>query len=128
MLKPRDAQSVTSLMFKHEFLKKRRELLNLKTGQLENKRENAAREVTIDERITHERTGHATYDPRCGKCLKVHGVSTHPRKAAAEAYFDYATAKNNQQGAEVKILVGAGPRGETFARAAHRKKSKIQRS
>ena len=48
-------------------------------------------------------------------------MSTHPRKAAAEAYFDYATAKNNQQGAEVKILVGAGPRGETFARAVHRK-------
>ena len=54
------------------------------------------------------------------------GVSIHPRKAAAEAYFDYATAKNNQQGAEVKILVGAGPRGETFARAVHRKGTKFK--
>ena len=48
--------------------------------------------------------------------------TTHPRKAVAEAeYFDDATVKNSQQGAEVKILVGAAPRGETFARAVHRK-------
>ena len=44
-----------------------------------------------DARITHERTGHATYDP------------------------------SSQQGAEVKILVDAGPRGETSARSVHRK-------
>ena len=41
------------------------------------------------------------------------GVTTHPRKAVAEAvYLDHATVKNSQQGAEVKILVGAGPRGD----------------
>ena len=34
--------------------------------------------------------------------------------------------KKSQQGAEVKILVGAGPRGETFARAVHRKGAKIE--
>ena len=42
------------------------------------------------------------------------------------AYFDYATVKNSQQGAEVKILVGAVPRGETFARAVHRKSAKFE--
>ena len=74
--------------------------------------------VTAQERITHERTGHAMYDSRCETCLKVRGVTTHTRRAVAEAaYFDYAVVKNSQQGAEVKILVGAGPRGETVARA-----------
>ena len=54
-------------------------------------------------------------------------VSTHPRKAVAEAtHFDYATVKNNRQGAEVEILVGAGPRGETFARAVHRQGAKFE--
>ena len=38
--------------------------------------------------------------------------------------FHYATVKNSQQG--VKILVGAGPRGETFARAVHRKRAKLE--
>ena len=81
----------------------------------------------MDEKIAHGRNGHATYDPRCETCLKVRGVSTHPRKAVEEAaYVDYATVKNSQQGAEVKILVGAGPRGETFARTVHRKGAKFE--
>ena len=93
-----------------------------KTGQHENRRENVEREMTADERVTHERAGHAKYDPRCETCVIVRGVSTHPRKAVAEvAYLDYAGITNSQQGAEVKILVGAGPRGETFARAVHLK-------
>ena len=83
--------------------------------------------MTGDERITHERTGHATNDPRCETCVKVRGVSTHPRKAVAEAAcFDDVEVTNSQQGAEVKILVGAGPRGKTFARAVHRKGAKFE--
>ena len=83
--------------------------------------------MTADERTTHEKTGHATYDPRCETCVKVRGVSPHPRKAVAEAAcFDYAIVYNSEQGAEVKILVGAGPRGETFARAVHRKRAKFE--
>ena len=75
----------------------------------------------MDEKIAHERTGHATYDSR------VREVSTHPRKAVAEAAFcDHATVKKSQQGAEVKILVGAGPRRETFERAVHRKGAKFE--
>ena len=116
-------------MLKGELENVRRELRNLKTCQHENKRENVEGEMTLDERTTLGRPGHATYDPRCETCVKVGGVSTHPRKAVAEAaYFDYAIVKNSQQGAEVKILVGAGPRGETCARAVHRKGSKIRRS
>ena len=71
MLRPRDVQSVTSLMLKRELENARRELRNLMTGQHENKRETAERENTADDRITNERTGHATYDPRCETCLKV---------------------------------------------------------
>ena len=45
-------------------------------------------------------------------------MTTHPRRAFVEAaHFDRTVVRNNQQGAEVKIVVGAGPRGETFARA-----------
>ena len=54
-------------------------------------------------------------------CQRIRG------KAAAEAaYFDYAIVKNSQQGAEVKTLVGAGPRGETCARAVHRRGTKFE--
>ena len=60
-LKPRDAQSVTSLMLKHELGNVIRELRNLKTGQHENKRQTTTRETTMNEKIAHERT----YDPRC---------------------------------------------------------------
>ena len=121
-LKPRDTQSGTSLMLKRELDYVRRELRNFKTGQHENRRENVERDMTADERITHERAGHATYDPRGETCVKVREVSTHPRKAVAEAAdFDHAGITKSQQGAEVKILVGAGPRGEMFARAVHRK-------
>ena len=121
MLKPRDAQSVTSLMLKREMENARRELRNLKTGQHENERDNAAGEMTMDGEDRARANWTATYDPRCETCVEVGGVSTHPRKAVAEAaYFDFATVKNSKQGAEVKILVGAGPRGATFARAVHR--------
>ena len=65
MLKPRDVQSVTSLMLKRELEHVRRELRNLKTGQHENKQETVGEEMTAHERITHERTGHAANDPRC---------------------------------------------------------------
>ena len=63
LLKPRDAQSVTSLMLKRELESVRRELRNLKTGQHVNKRENVEGERTADEKIAPERAGHATYDP-----------------------------------------------------------------
>ena len=56
MLKPRDAQSVPSLMLKRELQNTRRELRNLRTGQ----HENTTGEMTMDENIAHERTGHVT--------------------------------------------------------------------
>ena len=107
---------VTSLMLKRELEDVKRELRNLKTGQHENKRENTTGEMTADEKVAQVRTGRATYGPRCETCLNVRGVSTNPRNAVAEAaYIDHAAVKNCQQGAEVKILVSAGPRGDKFA-------------
>ena len=105
----------------------RRELRNLKTVQHEHTRENAEGDMTAHERINHERTRLATFDPRCETPLKVRGVTPHPRKKVAEAaYFDYATVMNSQQGAVVKILIGARPRVETFARAFHHKGAPIE--
>ena len=65
----------------------RRELRNVKTGQHENKQQTAEGEMTAQERITHERTGHAMHDPRCVTCLNVRGVTTHPRRAVAHAAY-----------------------------------------
>ena len=53
-------------------------------------------------------------------CQSVRSVNASTKAVAEAAYFDYAGITKSQQGAEVKILVGAGPRGETFARAVHR--------
>ena len=51
---------------------------------------------------------------------------THARQLRKLPHFDYSTVKNSQQGAEDKILVGAGPRGEMFARVVHRKRAKLE--
>ena len=53
---------------------------------------------------------------KCEKCQRIH-----ERQLRKQRDFDYAGITKSQQGAEVKILIGAGPRGETFARAVHRK-------
>ena len=112
-------------MLTRELENVRRELRNLKTGQHENKRENTTGEKTMDDKIAHERTGHAKYDPRCGTCLKVRGVSTRPRKAVAEAaYSDHATVRNSQHGAE--DLGRCWTAREMFARAVHRKGAKFE--
>ena len=113
-------------MLKRELENVTRELRSLKTVQHENKRETTEGGMPAHKRITHERMGHAMCDSRCETCLKVRGVTTHPRRAVAEAaYFDYAVVENSQQSAEVKIVVGAGQRGETFAKAVRRKGAKF---
>ena len=100
----------------------RRELRNLKTGQHENKRENTTREMRMDEKIAHGRTGHATYDPRCEKCLKMPGVSTHPRKTVAEAaHFDYCDRQEQSTMSRSQDQGRCWTAQETFARAVHRK-------
>ena len=43
--------------------------------------------------------------------------NTHAKQLRKLRILTMPTVKNSQQGAEVKILVGAGPRGGTFARA-----------
>ena len=67
-------------MWKREVENVGREWRNLKTGQHEHEREIAEGEMTADERITHERTGHAVFNPRCETCLgdtprKLHTIS-----------------------------------------------------
>ena len=118
---------VTSLLLNHLLKNAGRELRNLKTVQHEHTRENAEGDRQQMKGSIMRGTRLATYDPRRETRLKVRGVTTHLRKKVAEAaYFDYATVKNSQQGAVVKILVGAGPRGETFARAVHHKGAPIE--
>ena len=87
-------------------------------------RENVEGEMTADERITHERTGHATYDPSCETCLKVRGVTTHPRKAVAEAVRQSEQVNNVQKSRSWSLLDLV----ETRLRAVHLKGAKIRRS
>ena len=83
--------------------------------------------MTAEEKLNHERTGHATFDKRCEACVQVRGVSRHVKRACDETvYLDYAVIKNSKQGSEVKVLVGAGPRGEMYARAVHRKGARLE--
>ena len=72
MLTSRDAQSVTSLILTREL-----EIgdVNCETSRLVSMRTrektNSTEDLTMDEKIAHERIGHATCDPRCETCLEV---------------------------------------------------------
>ena len=125
-LKPRDAQSVTSLMLKRELENVRLELRNLKTGQHEKKRENTTGEMTTDEKVAHERNGHARSDPRrrVSRCEERQHI--HERQVRKLHTLTTQQSRTVNRVQIVKILVGAGPRGETCARAVHRKGVKVE--
>ena len=80
--------------------------------------------MTANEKLTH--SGLASFDSRCRTCVKVRGTSRHTRKAVSQTAFSTMPIKNSQQNPEVYILVGARPRGETFAKAAHRKSANVE--
>ena len=84
-------------MLKRELESVRRELRILKTGQHEIKRENVEGDMTADERIIHERTGHATYDPSqsarsvnastkgsCGSCIVLYNSQEHSTRCRSQ--------------------------------------------
>ena len=56
---------------------------------------------------------------KCEKCQH-----THERQV--RMLHTLTMQQTRTEGEEVKILVGAGPRGETFARAVHRKEAKFE--
>ena len=64
--------TVTSLILKRELESVRRELRNSETGQHENTHGHA---MTANQKLTHERSGHATFDSRCEVCVRVRGTS-----------------------------------------------------
>ena len=57
------------------------EMRNLYTGQHQNTHGKLDDTMTADEKLTHERSGRAWYDPRYEKCLKMRGTARHPRRA-----------------------------------------------
>ena len=118
--------TVTSLTLKREPEIVRRGLRKPKTGEHENTDGTHGGAMTANEKLTHERSGHATFDLMFETSVRVRGTSRHPRRAVSGAAFfvDHAKVKNSQHKSEVKILVGAGLCGETFARASHRKSVK----
>ena len=73
-----------NLVLKRDLENVRRKLRNLKTDK---ERENAEGEMTALDRITHEGTEHATYDPRCETCLKVRGLTTPTRSSCGSCAF-----------------------------------------
>ena len=83
---------------------------------------------TEEEKTMHLRSNHATYDPRCELCVQTRGLTRHTKRTEAETVnFDYAIVKNidNQQQVHT-LLIGGGPRGETFARRVPRKGAKLE--
>ena len=90
----------------------------LKTGQHNNTSGTHERAMAPSEKLTHERSGRASFDSMCETCVKLRGTSRHPRRAVSEAaVFDHATVKNSQQKSDVKKMSGSRPPGESFARA-----------
>ena len=85
MLKPRDAQSVPSLMLKRELESVRRELRSLKRGQHENMQEDARRRNDSSRKDDSREKGHAVYDSRCETCLKA------VQDAVSDAHCDCVT-------------------------------------
>ena len=73
--------------------------------------------MTANEKVTHE---------RCETCVKVRATSRHLRRAAFQAAFSTVPVKNSLWNSEVKIIVGARTRGETFAKLTHRSSAKIE--
>ena len=65
----------------------RRELGNQKTGQHENTDGTHGEAMGANEKLTHERPGHATFDSRCEPCVRVRRTSRHPRRAVCESTF-----------------------------------------
>ena len=124
-LKPRDTQSVTSLMLTRELENVRRELRNLKTGQHENKREKTwkVKRQQTKESLTKELdTSRMIRDPKrvskCDKCQRIH------ERQLQKLHTLITQWSKTINKVEVKILVGAGPHGENVCESRSSKGSK----
>ena len=68
---------------------------------------------TPEEKRRHESKGHAEYDNRCEICVKLSGISRHPRRVYSESCaFDYASVTFKESDGYVTVLTGRGPRCE----------------
>ena len=66
------------------------ELRPLRTGHLSTS--DVRLPWTPEEKFRHESSGHAEYDNRCELCVKLSGISRHPRRVYSESCaFDYAS-------------------------------------
>ena len=96
VLKPRGAQSVTSLVLMRE-QNALRELRSPKTGKPEDKQGSVEGTMTPAEKVAH--------DSRCEMCIEVGGTSRHPRRTVAEAaHIDNATVKHSHHCSENQDL------------------------
>ena len=127
ILRKADASVVTMSGLRREVSKVKKEIKNMRTGMPETTGIDESKPFTAEERRKHEQTSHAVYDPRCEICVQTRGVARHPRRVEEESVnFDYATVKSVNGSQVHTLLIGGGPRGETFARRVPRKGAKFE--
>ena len=91
----------------------RREQRNWETGQHDNTGGTHGEAKTANDKLTHERFGHASLKWRCEPCVKVRGTPRHhPQRCVRSHMFEDATVKNSQQDSEVQILRDASAKIE----------------
>ena len=71
----KDLQALTTQTPKREFENVGLEMRNLKTGKNTNLDGNPDGVLAAEERLEHERSGHASFGSRCETCIRVRGKS-----------------------------------------------------
>ena len=117
-----EANAITIKGLQREVVKVKKEMKMMRMGPVPGI-EVEKKEFTDEEQRQHVRTGHALYDTRCELRVQTRGLARHPKKLEAETVnFDYAMVKSISGGEVHNLLIGGGPRGETFARRVPRKR------
>jgi hypothetical protein len=123
--KENQVNAVTVEGLQREIAKVKTEMRAMSTG-LAPGIEDEAKCFTEEEQRPHVRSNHVVCDARCELCVQTRGLARHPKQVETESVnFDSATVKNAEGTQTRTLLIGGGPRGETFARRAPRKGDKF---
>ena len=110
----KDAYAATTPMLKRALQNVRREMRNLKTGKQENLHCNLDKVMTAQEKLAHERSGHASVGSRCETCIK--NVTTTKTCCVGSCLLRLGLGPKQPARLQGEDPFLAGPRGETFAR------------
>ena len=120
-----EIDAITFSTLKREVQSLKSELRALRIGHL------STSEVrlpwTLEEKLRHEANSHAEYDNPCEICVKLSGISRHPRRVySGSCAFDYARVTVKESDGYVTVLTGRGPFCECFCRVVPRKGQRLK--